>query len=45
MGAFYGNKILSGELNDKTGTAWKIEDVPKLWRDKTKLWLDEHKEE
>lgn len=45
MGAFYGNKILHEELNDKTGAVWKIEDVPKLWREKTQAWLDEHKEE
>ncbi len=39
MGAFYGSKILNGETNTKTGEAWKIDDVPKLWREKTQAWL------
>lgn len=47
MGAFYGSKILRGddEINPKTGKAWTIDDVPKLWREKTQTWLDEHKED
>ena len=44
MGAFYGSKILNGDINAKTGDAWKIDDVPKLWREKAQTWLDEHKE-
>ncbi len=39
MGAFYGNKIRSGEVNSKTGDAWTIEDVPSLWKAKTEQWL------
>lgn len=39
MAAFYGTKIRNGEINPKTGSAWTIEDVPKLWRAKTAAWL------
>lgn len=42
MGAFYGTKIKSGEINPKTGEAWKIEDVPKLWKKATLKWLEEN---
>ena len=40
MGAFYGSKILNGDVNPKTTEAWKIEDVPSFWRSKTLKWLD-----
>ena len=39
MGRFYGTKIKSGDINPATGEAWKIEDVPKLWRKATERWL------
>lgn len=39
MGKFYGTKIKNGEINSNTGAAWTIEDVPKLWRNKTAEWL------
>ena len=42
MGAFYGRKIANGEINAKTGLPWKIEDVPKLWRNATQKWIDEN---
>ena len=42
MGAFYGMKILTGEINPKTGAAWTINDVPKLRRAKTEAWIEEH---
>ena len=42
MGAFYGTKIKNGEINLKTGEAWKIEDVPKLWKKATLKWLEEN---
>lgn len=42
MGRFYGTKILNGEINPKTGEAWKIEDVPKLWKHATEVWLNEN---
>ncbi len=42
MGAFYGTKIRNGETNLKTGEAWKLEDVPKLWRARTDAWLKEN---
>lgn len=44
MGAFYGRKIKHGEINPKTGAAWTIEDVPKLWKNATIKWLNEHAE-
>lgn len=42
MGKFYGVKIKNEEINPKTGKAWTIEDVPKLWRNATQKWLDEN---
>lgn len=42
MGAFYGSKIRSGEINPATEKAWTIDDVPKLWRTKTETWLAEN---
>lgn len=43
MGAFYGSKILGGEINQKTGNAWTLEDVPVLWRSRTVAWLAENR--
>lgn len=42
MGEFYGKKIANGEINPKTGAAWTIDDVPRLWKKATQTWLDEH---
>ena len=42
MGAFYGVKIKNQEKNPKTGEAWKLNDVPSFWRNKTKDWLTEN---
>ncbi len=42
MGAFYGNKILKGTINPKTGEAWKLADVPKLWKAATEAYLATH---
>lgn len=42
MGRFYGIKIKNGEINDKTGLLWTINDVPKFWRNATQKWLDEN---
>lgn len=39
MGKFYGVKIRNGEINPRTGAAWVLEDVPKLWRKVTEKWL------
>lgn len=39
MGAFYGNKIKNMEINQKTGKAWMLEDVPSFWREKTEQCL------
>ena len=39
MGRFYGLEIKNGEINPKTGAAWVLADVPKLWRDATAAWL------
>ena len=42
MGRFYGIKIKSGDINPATGEAWKLEDVPRLWRKATELWLNQN---
>lgn len=42
MGEWYGKKILSGAINPKTGKAWTIDDVPRLWKPRTIKWLEEH---
>lgn len=42
MGAFYGTKIKNGEVNPKTETPWKLEDVPTLWKKKAEEWLSEN---
>ena len=42
MGRFYGTKIKNHELNPKTGNAWAIEDVPKLWKSATTKWLEDN---
>ena len=42
MGAFYGRKILKGELNPKTGAAWKIEDISAFWRPAVEAYIEEH---
>lgn len=39
MGRFYGTKIRNGEMNQKTGEVWAIEDVPRLWKNATEAWL------
>lgn len=39
MARFYGLKIKNGEINPKTGMAWTIDDVPKLFRAATAAWL------
>lgn len=41
MGKFYGEKILDGMINPKTGKAWTIKDVPDYWRKKTQEWMEE----
>lgn len=40
MARFYGTKILEGEINQRTGEAWKLEDVPTRWRVATAAWLE-----
>ena len=42
MARFYGTKILNGEINPKTGAAWVLADVPRLWRSATAAWIEEH---
>lgn len=36
---FYADKILSESINQTTGKAWIIEDVPKPWRKKVEKEL------
>ena len=42
MAKFYGTKIRNQEINPKTGEAWTLNDVPKLWRKATEKWLNEN---
>jgi hypothetical protein len=44
MGRFYGTKIRNAEINPKTGEAWTLEDVPRLWKHATEVWLADHEE-
>lgn len=39
MGEFYGKKIVNGDINVRTGMAWKFVDVPNLWKKRTEKWL------
>lgn len=41
MVKFYTVKIQNKEINVNTRNAWKIEDVPKLWRTKVEGELQE----
>lgn len=36
---FYVNKIQNQEINHKTGSIWKLEDVPNLWKSKVEKEL------
>lgn len=40
MGEFYGRKIRNGEINKKTGEAWKLEDVSTYWKPRVEKWLE-----
>lgn len=40
MVAYYVAKIQNGEINSKTGQAWIVQDVPKLWRKKVQTVLE-----
>lgn len=40
MALFYANKIKNEEINPKTGAAWDLDDVPKLWTSKVAELLD-----
>lgn len=39
MVAFYVTKIKNQEKNPETGEVWKLEDVPKLWKNKVEAVL------
>ena len=41
MAKLYLKKIKNKELNIKTGEAWKLQDVPMLWRAQVQEALDE----
>ncbi len=34
MVKFYADKIKTGIINQNTGMAWSVDDVPKVWRAK-----------
>lgn len=40
MVKFYADKIRNGVLNQNTGVAWTVEDVPKVWQAKVQKELD-----
>lgn len=40
MVKFYLTKIQNETINPNTGEAWKLEDVPKLWRAKVETELN-----
>lgn len=37
---FYVDKIQNEIINEKTGNAWTLEDVPRLWRKKVEKALE-----
>lgn len=41
---FYVDKIKNEAINEKTGKAWAIDDVPKLWKKKVEKRLDKDKQ-
>lgn len=41
MAKLYLQKINNQEINTQTGEAWKLEDVPMLWRDEVQALLEE----
>ena len=41
MVKLYAQKINNQEINTLTGEAWKLEDVPMLWREEVGRVLDE----
>lgn len=41
MAKLYAQKITNNEINAQTGEAWKLEDVPMLWREEVGRVLDE----
>lgn len=42
---FYGEKILAGEINSKTGEAWKVDDVLEEWRPRVADYVEAHKDD
>ena len=41
MAKLYAQKITNNEINALTGEAWKLEDVPMLWREEVGRVLNE----
>ena len=44
MAKIYLQKINNQEINTLTGEAWKLEDVPMLWRSEVQALLEESDE-
>lgn len=44
MAKLYAQKINNQEINALTGEAWKLEDVPMLWRAEVQALLEESDE-
>lgn len=40
MAKVYYRKISEGQINNKTGQAWKLEDVPERWREAVRNLLN-----
>lgn len=40
MVKFYSEKIRNGTINQNTGVAWTVKDVPKPWRSKVEKELN-----
>lgn len=40
MAKIYYRKISEGQINVKTGEAWKLEDVPQRWREEVRMLLN-----
>lgn len=41
MAKLYAQKITNKEMNQQTNEAWKLEDVPMLWRAEVEEMLDQ----
>ena len=45
MAKLYAQKVTNKEINQQTNEAWKLEDVPMLWRAEVKAMLEQNEME